>query len=152
MDRKVKRVAGYCTPCLTSKRSLFTYVTLRFRSFMSPCPCSIRLMIITVWLNNTSQHDFAVKQVILMEITLSPKMISVSSFHIQLWRYSVFLVCTNVRCNAERCSHASLFIIQFYNFSCECLCAFDYVTCLAVILTFVEVMCSIPRCVKQTSL
>jgi hypothetical protein len=46
----------------------------------------------------------------------------------------VFLVSTAVRCNAERCSYASLFIIQLYNFSCDCLCAFGYLMCIAVIL------------------
>ena len=70
-----------------------------------------------------------------MEIdALSPKMMSISSFHIQLWRNSVFLVSTAIRCNAERCSDASVFIIQLYNFSCDCLCAFDYLMCTAVIL------------------
>jgi len=65
---------------------------------------------------------------------MSRKMMSVSSFHVWLWHNSVFLVSTAVRCNAERLSDASLFIIQLYNFSCDCLCACDYFMCIAVIL------------------
>jgi hypothetical protein len=43
-----------------------------------------------------------------------------------------FLVSTAVTCTAERCSHTSLFIIQLYSFSCDCLCAFVYLMCTTV--------------------
>jgi hypothetical protein len=46
----------------------------------------------------------------------------------------VFLISTAVSFNAERCSYASLFIIQLYSFDCDSLCAFDYLMCTAVIL------------------
>jgi hypothetical protein len=70
-----------------------------------------------------------------MEIdTLSPKMMSISSFHVSLWRTSVFLVSAAVRCNADRCYNTSLFIIRVCNFSCVCLCAFDCLVCIAVVV------------------
>jgi hypothetical protein len=47
---------------------------------------------------------------------------------------TIFLLSTAIRCKAEKCSYASLFTIQLYNFSCDCLCAFDYLMRIAVIL------------------
>jgi hypothetical protein len=69
-----------------------------------------------------------------MEIDIpSPKNVS---FFISLLvvEQLFFLVSTAVSCNAERCPYASLFIIQLYNLSCDCLCAFDYLMSIAVIL------------------
>jgi len=82
----------------------------------------------------TSQHDFAVKYKIgSFNGNRCPE--SENDVNFFLSRLGVaqfrFLVSTAVRYNAERCSLASLFIIQLYNFSCGCLCAFDYVMCIA---------------------
>ena len=49
-----------------------------------------------------------------------------------------FVVSTAVKYNAERRSHTSLFIIQLYNFSCDCLCL------KAVLLHNSNVLASIP--------